>query len=246
VDVKTSGTTVAIGRARRQTAMRDVERAPTRATPPSSPARRATARKSDGGDGARSSNDALEREKRREWDDARDDASDDDDDARDAYVMPPSICRPLVYTSWFPLAPACAAMARAPRDARARGLAALSCALIVSSFGHWRAPKWDSPRRYFDLFVVWASVGYGCWLATTMEWTYARGWWCGMPFVGAAFAANETAFHRELRAWRINKPPRAHRWFIYRRTTWTHLVGVHAGSSTAATWLALGVAGSRG
>ena len=150
--------------------MRDVERAPTRATPPSSPARRATARKSDGGDGARSSNDALEREKRREWDDARDDASDDDDDARDAYVMPPSICRPLVYTSWFPLAPACAAMARAPRDARARGLAALSAALIVSSFGHWRAPKWDSPRRYFDLFVVWASVGYGCWLATTMEW----------------------------------------------------------------------------
>ena len=227
--------------------MRDVERAPTRAPPPSSPPRRATARKSDGGAGARSSNDALEREKRRERDDARDDASDDDDDARDAYVMPPSICRPLVYTSWFPLAPACAAMARAPRDARARGLAALSAALIVSSFGHWRAPKWDSPRRYFDLFVVWASVGYGCWLATTMEWAYARGWWCGMPLVGAAFAANETAFHRELRAWKTcGGATRAHRWFIYRRTTWTHLVGVHAGSSTAATWLALGVAGSRG
>ena len=227
--------------------MRDVERAPGNATPPSSPARLKTARQRDDVDGARSSNDALEREKRRERDDADYDASDDDEYVTDAYVMPPSICRPLVYTSWFPLAPACAAMARAPRDARARGLAALSAALIASSFGHWRAPKWDSPRRYFDLCVVWASVGYGCWLATTMEWAYARGWWCGMPLVGAAFAANETAFHRELRAWKTcGGATRAHRWFIYRRTTWTHLVGVHAGSSTAATWLALGVAGSRG
>ena len=174
-----------------------------------------------------------------------DDDDDLGDDARDAYVIPPAMCRPLVYTSWFPLAPACVAMARSARDARARGLAALSAALVASSLGHWRGPRWDGPRRYFDLCVVWASVGYGCWLATTMDWAHARGWWCGMPIAFAAYAANETAFRRELRAWRRDGATRERKRFVYRRTTWTHLVGVHAGSSVAASWLAHGIAASR-
>jgi len=232
-----------VARAARARAMRDVERSPARRdATPSSPARR-----------ARQSRETVERssdgEKRREFDDDDDDDEHSDDDlgdgTRDAYVIPPAMCRPLVYTSWFPLAPACVAMARSARDARARGLAALSAALVASSLGHWRGPRWDGPRRTFDLCVVWVSVGYGCWLATTMDWAHARGWWCGMPIAFAAYAANETAFRRELRAWRRDGATRERKRFVYRRTTWTHLVGVHAGSSVAASWLAHGIAASR-
>ena len=191
----------------------------------------------------RSSNDALEREKRRECDDARDDASDDDDDARDAYVIPPSICRPLVYTSWFPLAPACAAMARAPRDARARGLAALSAALIASSFGHWRGAEVGQPRGGTS---ICASCG--------RRWGTGAGWrrrWSGRTRAGGGAGCRSRARRSRRTRRRFvescarggrDGATRAHRRFIYRRTTWTHLVGVHAGSSTAASWLAFGVA----
>ena len=162
------------------------------------------------------------------------------------FIIPPLLCRPLVFTSTLPLVPAAIALTRTlrrhVREAHGFGLAVLSVALVASSVAHWSSPKWKSMFRFVDLGVVATSVVYGSWCAgTVVNRMYAMTWWIGMGIVGVVFTANEIGYYRALMRFREMKmSTRRMRWTCV-RTVWTHLVAAHLMSNVCACMIAYGL-----
>ena len=78
-------------------------------------------------------------------------------------------------------------------------LSAVVFFVYVTSVLHWREPRFSSWFRILDYIAVATSVGYGCYVATTLQRPYELAWFIGLSCVVAPiFITNETFYYIQV------------------------------------------------
>jgi hypothetical protein len=132
-------------------------------------------------------------------------------------------------------------------------LGALSTALYLTSIWHWHKPRFSSLARRVDYCAVLAVVAYASYYATTEATVYEIIWFAGFAVLSVIFVVNEYRYYCQamktplgldavatledgciirkvddefgwLSPTRPNTPERD---YVYKRTVYTHCVGVH-------------------
>ena len=119
-------------------------------------------------------------------------------------------------------------------------LGALLLLVWLTSILHWRAPRFSSMWRILDYVAVMATIAYGTWLSTTLTLAYMLVWLVGLGVVGLIFIANETAYYVQIGKTPLGdegsergvilpyaSPNTPERDWVYKRTTFVHLLCVH-------------------
>lgn len=172
-------------------------------------------------------------------------------DGRDQYpqhgdddvIIPDNLAWPLVISSHLLLVSAIVAVAFARY-----GLFAVLFAVYVTSIWHWHKPRFSRIARYFDYVAVFTAIGYGSYVALTIDQTYMLVWFIGIAVIGTIFVANEATYYLNARSKDSPEslcgtaPYTIERERVYQRTVCVHLLCVHVMANALALTVVIGSA----
>ena len=122
------------------------------------------------------------------------------DDNDEDVIIPDDIAFPLVISSHLLLVTATVALVYAILYEwdLAYGVFATDFVLYLTSVVHWRRPRFSSIARRLDYVAVFAALGFGSYVATTLNLTFILIWFIGLFIVGCIFITNEYLYYVQV------------------------------------------------